>query len=94
MTEEHFIAIVQAFEAKKDDKGWFVGQEGRHLTLYVSSTGGSSLTVSKVEALRMEGNLVKARSVRGEVYVLYLGDVFAGAVEPQSSQSGRRAGFS
>ncbi|HVU02166.1 MAG TPA: hypothetical protein VHE30_10450 [Polyangiaceae bacterium] len=91
MTEEHFTAIVQAAEAKKDDKGWFATQEGRHITLYVSAEG-SSLTVSRVEALRLDGGFVKARSVRGEVYILALEDVFAGAVEPQP-QGGRRAGF-
>ena len=92
MTEEHFTAIVQTAEAKKDAQGWFVAQEGRHLTLYASSGGGSSLTVSKVEAVKLEGRLLKAKSVRGEVYVLSLEDVFAGAVEPQA-QTGRRAGF-
>jgi hypothetical protein len=44
MTEEHFTAIVQTAEAKKDAQGWFVAQEGRHLTLYASSGGGVSLT--------------------------------------------------
>jgi hypothetical protein len=92
MTEEHFTAIVQTAEARKDAEGWFVAQEGRHLTLYVSSDGGSSLTVSKIEAVRLDSKLVKAKSVRGEIYVLSLEDVFAGAVEPQA-QGGRRAGF-
>jgi hypothetical protein len=92
MTEEHFTAIVQAAEAKKNDQGWWVTREARHLTLYVSSSGGSSLTVSRVEAVRLDGPLVKAKSVRGEEYVLALEDVFAGAVEPLA-QGGRRAGF-
>jgi hypothetical protein len=91
MTEEHFTAIVAAAEAKKDSQGWWISQEGRHLTLYVASEG-VSLTVSRVEAVRLDGPFVKARSFRGEIYVVALSDIFAGAVEPQA-QGGRRAGF-
>ena len=91
MTVDHLNAIIKAAEARKDDKGWFATQEGRHVTLYVAS-GGSSLTVSRIEALRVDGALVLARTVRGEEYLLALEDVFAGAVEPQA-QGGRRAGF-
>ena len=92
MTEEHFTAIVTAAEAKKNAEGWWVTQEGRHVTLYVGAEGGSSLTVNRVEALRVDGLLVRARSVRGEEYILALEDIYAGAVEPQA-QTGRRAGF-
>lgn len=91
MTEDHLTAIIKAAQAKKNDQGWWVTQEGRHVTLYVSSSG-TSLTVSRVEELRLDGALVKAKSVRGEEYVLALEDIFAGAVEPQA-QGGRRAGF-
>jgi hypothetical protein len=91
MTEDHLTALVQAAEAKKDGQGWWVTQEARHMTLYVSSEG-SSLTVSRVEAVRLDGPFVKARTVRGEVYIVALSDVFAGAVEPRA-EGGRRAGF-
>ncbi len=91
MTEDHLTAIIKAAEARKNDQGWWVMQEGRHVTLYASS-GGTSLTVSRIEALRADGLLVKARSFRGEEYILALEDIFAGAVEPQA-QGGRRAGF-
>jgi len=91
MTLDHLNAIIKAAEARKDDKGWWATQEGRHVTLYAAS-GGSSLTVSRIEALRIEGALVFARTVRGEEYLLAVEDVFAGAVEPQA-QGARRAGF-
>jgi hypothetical protein len=91
MTEEHLTAIIGAAEAKKDSQGWWVMPEGRHATLYASSQG-SSLTMGRVEAMRLEGPLLKARTVRGEVYVVALVDVFAGQVEPQP-QGARRAGF-
>ncbi len=91
MTEDHLTAIIKAAQAKKNDQGWWVTQEGRHVTLYVSAAG-TSLTVSRIESLRVDGSLVRAKSVRGEEYILALEDVFAGAVEPMA-QGGRRAGF-
>jgi hypothetical protein len=48
--------------------------------------------VSRIEAVRVDGSLVAARTVRGEEYLLALEDLFAGAVEPQA-QGARRAGF-
>lgn len=91
MTDEHFTAIVQSAQAKKDAQGWWTMQEGRHLTLYASSSS-ASLTVNRVDALNLEGKLVKARTARGETYVLALEDVFAAAIEPEP-QGARRAGF-
>ena len=91
MTEEHLTAILKAADAKKDGQGWAAVQEGRLMTLYVGSSG-SSLTVSRVEAVRLAGTLLEARTVKGEVYVLAMEDVFAGQVEPQA-QGARRAGF-
>src|ERR1043165_5248138 len=59
MTLDHLTAIIKAAEARKDDKGWWTTQEGRHITLYAAS-GGSSLTVSRGEALRAGPALVAA----------------------------------
>ncbi len=61
------------------------------MTLY-ASFAGSSLTVSRIEALKVDGPRVTARTVRGELYVLALADIFAGQVEPQV-QGARKAGF-
>jgi hypothetical protein len=91
MTEDHFGAIVAAAEAKKDPEGWWAAAEGRHITLY-ASFAGSSLSVSRVNALRIDGPLVKARTARGESYILALADLYAGQIEGQT-QGVRRAGF-
>lgn len=91
MTDEHFMAIVQSAQAKKDGQGWWTTQEGRHLTLYVSSSS-ASLTINRIDAVHLDGNLVKARTARGETYVLALEDVFAAAIEPEP-EGARRAGF-
>lgn len=91
MTEEHLTALLKASEAKKDAEGWHVMAEGRHVTLHVGFNG-ASLNVSRVQAMRHEGALLSARTTRGDVYVLAMQDVFAGALEPATSTN-RKAGF-
>lgn len=91
MTEAHLQAIIGAAEGKKQKDGWFALPEGRHVTLYAAA-GGTTLTVARVEALLVAGELVHARTVKGEVFVLALVDLFAGQVEA-AAQGARRAGF-
>ena len=91
MTEEHLTALLTAAEAKKDDKGFLKAGEGRLISLYVASSG-ANLTVTKVEALKVDKHLIHARTTRGEIYILALEDVFAGAVD-QPTSAGRKAGF-
>ena len=91
MTLEHWAALIEASGAKKDDKGYLATPEGKLLTLYVSS-GNSTLSVQRIEALREDKGLVHARTKKGETFVLALQDVFAGAVE-ETQNSSRKAGF-
>lgn len=91
MTEEHLTALLTAAEAKKDDKGFLRVADGRSLTLYVAS-GAAGLTVSRVEAVRLERELLQARTAKGELFVLALGDVYAGAVD-LVGPTARKAGF-
>jgi hypothetical protein len=91
MTEDHLTALLTTAEAKKDDKGFLKAAEGRYLSLHVASSG-ASLTVSKIEAVKTDKHLIHARTVRGEIFVLALEDIFAGSVE-QPPNAGRKAGF-
>jgi len=91
MTENHLCALLNAAQAKKDSDGWSKPADGRLISLHAAANG-ASLSVGRIEALKVEKGLVTARSVKGEVYVLALADIFAGAVEPPASE-GRRAGF-
>ncbi|MGC4094758.1 MAG: hypothetical protein QM756_43935 [Polyangiaceae bacterium] len=91
MTEEHLTALLTTAEAKRDDQGFTRPAEGRTLTLYVVS-GSASLTVSKVEALLVEKGLLKARTTKGETFIVELKDVYAGAVDSNGA-SVRKAGF-
>ena len=91
MTSDHLAALLALAEATQDAQGWTSLKDGRHLTLHVA-TGGVSLAVGRVEALKVGGTLVTARTARGELYVVRLEDIFAGAVEGPSN-SFRKAGF-
>jgi hypothetical protein len=91
MTPEHLSLFLAAAEAKKDDQGWMRPKQNRSLTLHVAASG-VSLVVGRVEAVKVEGPLLKARTVKGEVFVLALEDVFAGAVDAPSNLD-RKAGF-
>jgi hypothetical protein len=91
MTDEHFAAVLSACEAKKDKEGWHNLPEGRHLTLH-AAFNGASLSVGRISALRRDGELVKARTVKGETFIVALADLYAGAVEAPASGS-RKAGF-
>ncbi len=92
MTQEHWAALVEASGAKKDSDGFFLPPEGKLLTLYVSS-GSATLSVQRIEAVRQEQSLVHARTKKGELFVLALQDIFAGAVEETQGGSSRKAGF-
>jgi hypothetical protein len=91
MTEEHLTALLATAEAKKDSQGWAKTPEGRLITLYVAS-GGAALSVSRIDAVRVKGSLLEARTVKGETYLVAVADVYAASVDAPVA-SGRKAGF-
>jgi len=91
MNQDHLSALLAASGAKKDSEGWIKAPDGRHVTLH-AAFNGVGLTVSRVVAVRLEGQLLHARTAKGDLYILALSDVYAGAVEGASA-TGRKAGF-
>ena len=91
MTQEHLAAILELISAKPDKEGWSTFADGRGVTLYAAH-GGVPLTVARVEAVAVKSGLLRARTVKGEIYLLALDDVFAAAAEGTPTQS-RKAGF-
>jgi hypothetical protein len=91
MNQEHLSAILDLVSAKIDKEGWSSLPDGRGLTLYAAHAG-VQLTVPRIEAVVMKAGLLRARTVKGETYILTLEDVFAASVEAVASQS-RKAGF-
>jgi len=92
MTPEHFEAILKNAQAKGDKDGFHVMPDGGSLTLYVAH-GGASLSVSRIEAVKVEGELVYARTQKRETFAVVRTDIYAVAAEGASGQPARRAGF-
>jgi hypothetical protein len=91
MTQEHLAAILELISAKPDKEGWSAFPDGRGLTLYAAHDG-VQLTVARVEAVVVKNGLLRARTARGEIYLLALEDVFAAAAEAAAINV-RKAGF-
>lgn len=94
MTGEHLDSILKLAGAASDKEGWLTLPEGGTMSLHVAHDG-ASMTVSRIEALRQEGELVYARNPRRELFVVVRSDIFAVALETESvaGKVARRAGF-
>lgn len=90
MTSDHLSVLIELAGATTED-GWSVLGGERTMTLHAAYQG-VALNVTRVQRLRVVGELLHAMSARGELTVLALSDVFAGAVEGQS-KAVRAAGF-
>jgi hypothetical protein len=92
MVGEQLQAIFKNAQAKADKEGFTSLPEGTTATLYAAH-GGVGLTIPRVEATRVEGAVLTARTAKRELYTLELGDVFAVSVEGTTNGPVRRAGF-
>jgi hypothetical protein len=92
MNQDHLSAILDLLSAKVDKEGWSTFADGRALTLYVAHAG-VQLTVGRIEAVAAKGGLLRARTSKGEVYLLALEDAFAASIDAASTQA-RKPGFS
>ena len=94
MTGEHLQAILKLAGAKTEKDGWSTLPEGSAMTLHVAHDG-ASMTVSRIDALKEDGELLYARNPRRELFVIVRSDVFAAALEgePTAGKVVRRAGF-
>jgi hypothetical protein len=94
MTGEHLEAILKVAGAKADKDGWMSLPDGNTLTLHIAHDG-ASMTISRVEALRSDGELVYARNPKRELFAVVRSDVYAVALEGEAAAGKvvRRAGF-
>jgi hypothetical protein len=94
MTGDHLDAILKTAGARPDKDGWLGLDSGNTMTLHVAHDG-ASMTVSRVEALRADGELVYARNPKREIFVVVRTDIFAVALEGEATAGKvvRRAGF-
>lgn len=92
MTEEMLRVVLETAQAKTDKEGWASLPDGRTMTLYAAHEG-VSLTVAKVEKIRILQGIVRAQNAKGETFLLAAGDLFAAAIDGQVTTAGRRPGF-
>jgi hypothetical protein len=94
MTGDHLDAILKLAGAKSEKDGWLTLPDGSAMSLHVAHDG-ASMTVSRIEAVRQDGDLVFARNPKRELFIVVRSDVFAVALEAESvaGKVARRAGF-
>lgn len=92
MDNAHISAVLASAEAKDVKDGFSLVPEGRSITFYVAHAG-ASLSVPRAIAVKVEGQLLHARTQKGETYVVEAADVFGAAIEGGSPTTTRKAGF-
>ena len=93
MTGDHLEAILKVAGAKSEKDGWQTLPDGATLTLHIAHDG-AGMTVSRVEAIKQDGELIYARNPKRELFALARVDVYAVALEGESAgKVVRRAGF-
>ncbi|HEY3818945.1 MAG TPA: hypothetical protein VGL81_17365 [Polyangiaceae bacterium] len=94
MTGEHLEAILKVAGAKSEKDGWQTLPDGATITLHLAHDG-AGMTVSRIEAIKQEGELLFARNPKRELFALARTDVYAIAMEGEASAGKvvRRAGF-
>lgn len=92
MESNHLRTILTEILQATEKEGWSEAPEGRTITLYASHNG-SAVSAQKCVAVRQSGELVQARTVRGEIYVMLLADLFTAVVEGGVAEAKRKAGF-
>ncbi|MCU0691897.1 MAG: hypothetical protein MUF54_10885 [Polyangiaceae bacterium] len=90
MIRTQLEAMLSLMPVSVSDDSWMTPAD-RDLTLYVSHDA-VALTVSKVQAVTIHGELVQARTHKGEQYVFALADLFALSMEG-SPATDRKTGF-
>jgi len=92
MTETQLQSVLKQLKVTADKDGTSRLPEDSQLTLYVSHTGGT-LTVAKVDSVRIDGELVQARTTKKDMFIVALSDIFAVQSETEKTTSRRTAGF-
>ena len=94
MTGDHLEAVLKLAGVKSDKDGWQSLPEGSTLTLHVAH-GGAAMSISRIEAVRQDGELLFARTPKRELFAVVRPDVFAVAIDGEASAGkvARRAGF-
>ena len=94
MTDKELEAVLKTLQTKTNKDGWADAPEASSLTVYVSH-GGGTLTISRVESVKIDGDVVYARTNKKDIYGVSRGSVFAVSADGLTAgqPSRRTAGF-
>ena len=93
MTEDMFRVVLETANAKSDKDGWSTLPEGRLMTIYAGHNG-VQLTVAKVEGVKSTSGILRARTLKGDMFILHIDDIFATALDGGTdAAAARKAGF-
>lgn len=91
MTRDDLTAAMKHLSLKSDKDGSFAAPEGATLSIH-GAHEGASIVVPRIDAVRVDGDLLVARAAR-QVVVVPLRAVFAVAMEGGTHSVRRPAGF-
>jgi hypothetical protein len=93
MSAEHIDVILKTAGSKPDKEGWCPLGEGSTMTIYLASNG-ATLTIARIESVKLDGDMVFARTPKREMFLFSRKDIFAIALDGGAvGQPARRAGF-
>ncbi|NOU29209.1 MAG: hypothetical protein HOO96_15005 [Polyangiaceae bacterium] len=93
MTREEFDEVLKAFQIKSDGDGLFVAPKESTVTLHAAH-GGGGMSVTRVEAIRISGGLLFARTTKKETFAIGIASVYALGIDGGNAESARKpAGF-
>jgi hypothetical protein len=94
MTEKELEAVLKTLQTRTGKDGWAEAADGSPLTLYVSHAGGT-LTVTRVEGVKVDGDVVYARTAKKDLFGVSRASVFGVSADgvTQGQPSRRPAGF-
>lgn len=93
MSPEQFNDLLTLCEASPADNGFRELPNKTTLSLYLAKNGVGS-TVSQIEAINLKGSTIQARTTKGDLYVVFVEDVFGANIEGRmQAKAPRKAGF-
>ncbi|HEY4116649.1 MAG TPA: hypothetical protein VGM56_02285 [Byssovorax sp.] len=93
MTDDTLKNVLELVRATADKDGWSNLPDGKLMTLYAGHDG-VPLTIQKIESLRVAQGIVRAKTAKGEEFMLAVADLFATALDAgTAAATARKAGF-
>lgn len=92
MKREEFEQAIKAFPTKAEKDGYLTLSDGAHLTIHVAHEG-AGISVARIISLKLEGQLLFARTAKQEQFVTELSSLYAFGTDTSSTASRKPAGF-